>query len=82
MIGSSALSHIKPPDASTIAAPELVALRSQVEAITTHWLQGSDRQTPGQATAKLTLRLPQAHVDALMVNAGALGAQKAVTANA
>jgi len=34
---------------------------------------GSDGQTPGQATAKLTLRLPQAHSDALMLNAGALG---------
>jgi hypothetical protein len=38
---------------------------------------GSDGQTPGQApaqeTAKLTLRLPQAHADALMLNAGALG---------
>ena len=39
--------------------------------------RGSDGQTPGQAptqtTAKLTLRLPQAHADALMLNAGALG---------
>lgn len=38
---------------------------------------GSDGQTSGQAptqgTAKLTLRLPQAHADALMLNAGALG---------
>ena len=34
---------------------------------------GSDGQTPGQATAKMTLRLPQAHSDALMLNAGALG---------
>jgi len=34
---------------------------------------GSDGQTPGQAMAKLTLRLPQAHADALMLNAGALG---------
>ena len=38
---------------------------------------GSDGQTPGraptQATAKLTLRLPQAHADALMLNAGVLG---------
>ena len=38
---------------------------------------GSDGQTLGQAvaqeTAKLTLRLPQAHADALMLNAGALG---------
>ena len=44
-----ALSRIKPPDASTIAAPELIALRSRVEGITTRWLQGSDRQTPSQA---------------------------------
>ena len=39
--------------------------------------KGSDGQTPGQAvaqeTAKLTLRLPQPHADALMLNAGALG---------
>ena len=37
----------------------------------------SDGQTPDQAptreTAKLTLRLPQAHADVLMLNAGALG---------
>lgn len=44
-----ALSRIKPPDASSIAAPELIALRSRVEAITRRWLQGSDRQTPSQA---------------------------------
>ncbi len=38
---------------------------------------GSDGQTPDhmptRETAKLTLRLPQAHADALMLNAGALG---------
>ncbi len=34
---------------------------------------GSDGQTPAQAIAKLTLRLSQAHADALMLNAGALG---------
>lgn len=38
---------------------------------------GSDGQTPDQAptqaTAKLTLRLPEAHADALMLNASALG---------
>jgi ParB family chromosome partitioning protein len=44
-----ALSRIKPPDAAVTAAPELVALRSRVEAITTRWLQGSDRQTSPQA---------------------------------
>jgi ParB family transcriptional regulator, chromosome partitioning protein len=44
-----ALSRINPPDASTVAAPELVALRGRVEAITTRWLQGFDRQTPSQA---------------------------------
>lgn len=43
-----ALSRIEPPDASTISAPELIALRSRVEGITTRWLQGSDRQTPSQ----------------------------------
>ena len=44
-----ALSRIKPPDTSSTAAPELIALRSRVEGITTRWLQGSDRQTPSQA---------------------------------
>ena len=44
-----ALGRIKPPDAGTVAAPELVALRSRVECIATRWLQGSDRQTPSQA---------------------------------
>jgi ParB family transcriptional regulator, chromosome partitioning protein len=43
-----ALSRIKPPDAAAPAAPALVALRSRVEAITTRWMQGSDRQTPSQ----------------------------------
>jgi hypothetical protein len=33
---------------------------------------GSDGQTPGQAMAKLTPPLPQAHADTLMLNAGAL----------
>ena len=44
-----ALSRIKLPDAGTIAAPELIAPRTRVEAIATRWLQGSDRQTPSQA---------------------------------
>ncbi len=44
-----ALSRIKPPDASTIAAIDLIALRGRVEGIATRWLQGSDRQTPSQA---------------------------------
>jgi ParB family chromosome partitioning protein len=44
-----ALSRIKPPDASLVAAPALIALRGRVEGITTRWLQGSDRQTPSQA---------------------------------
>ena len=44
-----ALSRIKPPDTSPIAAPELVALRSRVDDIIQRWLQGSDRQTPSQA---------------------------------
>lgn len=43
-----ALSRIEPPDASTISAPELIALRSRVEGITTRWLQGPDGQTPSQ----------------------------------
>jgi ParB family transcriptional regulator, chromosome partitioning protein len=44
-----ALSRIKPPAASPIATPDLIALRGRVETITTRWLQGSDRQTPSQA---------------------------------
>jgi ParB family chromosome partitioning protein len=44
-----ALSRINPPDAGTTATSDLVALRSRVEAITTRWLQGSDRQTAAQA---------------------------------
>ena len=43
------LSRITPPDAGRTATPDLVALRSRVEAITTRWLQGSDRQTPSHA---------------------------------
>ncbi len=44
-----ALSRIKPPHASPIAVPDLIALRGRVKGITTRWLQGSDRQTPSQA---------------------------------
>jgi ParB family chromosome partitioning protein len=44
-----ALSRIKPPDASPVAMPELIALRGRVESIAQRWLQGSDRQTPSQA---------------------------------
>lgn len=33
----------------------------------------SDGQTPGQSMAKLTLRLPQPHADALVLNAVTLG---------
>ena len=44
-----ALGRIKPPVASSIALPELIALRGRVEIITQRWLQGSDRQTPSQA---------------------------------
>ena len=44
-----ALSRIKPPDASLVAAPALIALQGRVESIATRWLQGSDRQTPSQA---------------------------------
>lgn len=43
------LSRIKPPMASPIAAPDLLALRGRVETIAQRWLQGSDRQTPSQA---------------------------------
>ena len=42
------LSRITPLEGGTTATPDLVALRSRVEAITTRWLQGSDRQTPSQ----------------------------------
>jgi ParB family chromosome partitioning protein len=44
-----ALRRIKPPMASPIAAPDLIALRGRVETIAQRWLQGSDRQTPSQA---------------------------------
>lgn len=44
-----AVSSIKLHDAVTIAAPELIAMRSRVEASTTPGLQGSDRQTLPQA---------------------------------
>jgi len=44
-----ALSRIELPVESSVAMPELVALRGRVEAITERWLQGSDRQTPSQA---------------------------------
>jgi ParB family transcriptional regulator, chromosome partitioning protein len=44
-----ALSRIKSPDGSSIAAPDLIALRGRVETITQRWLQRSDRQTPSQA---------------------------------
>ena len=44
-----ALSRIKPPDASSVATPNLIALRGRIETITKRWLQGSDRQTLSQA---------------------------------
>ncbi len=44
-----ALSRMKATDAAATATPGLVALRSRVEAITTRWLEGSDRQTPSQS---------------------------------
>jgi len=40
---------------------------------TTAVAAGSDGQAPPQAMAKLTLRLPQAHADALILNAMTLG---------
>ena len=43
------LGRIRLFDADSVALPELIALRIRVEAITTHWLQGSDCQTPSQA---------------------------------
>ncbi len=44
-----ALGRIRPTNSYKVALPELIALRIRVEDITTHWLQGSDRQTPSQA---------------------------------
>ncbi len=44
-----ALVRIKPPDATAIAAPELVALLARLECIAQRWRQGSDGQTPSQA---------------------------------
>jgi len=35
--------------------------------------QGSDRQTPDRSIAKLMLRLPRPHAEALILNAGSLG---------
>jgi ParB family chromosome partitioning protein len=43
-----ALGRLRPSSSHQVALPELVALRIRVEGITTHWLQGSDRQTPSQ----------------------------------
>lgn len=43
-----ALGRIKMPDTTSAAAPDLIALRSRVEAVATRWLLGSDRQTPSQ----------------------------------
>ncbi len=43
-----ALGRIQPSNSHQVALPELLALRIRVEDITTHWLQGSDRQTPSQ----------------------------------
>ena len=55
----------------------VVSLDLRATAAVSPMTRGSDGQTPDQAptreTAKLTLRLPQAHADALMLNAGALG---------
>lgn len=47
---------------STIAESELTVTQP-----------GSDRPTPSYSTSKLTLRLPQPHADALIVNAVGLG---------
>ncbi len=44
-----ALGRIQPSNSYKVALPELIALRIRVEDITTHWLHGSDRQTPSQA---------------------------------
>jgi hypothetical protein len=55
----------------------VMSLDLHVPATVAPMKQGSDGQTPDEAptreTAKLTLRLPQAHAEALMLNAGALG---------
>lgn len=55
----------------------VMSLDLRPTAAVAHVNPGSDGQTPDQAPtreiAKLTLRLSQAHADALMLNAGALG---------
>lgn len=55
----------------------VMSLELRATAVVVPTERGSDGQTPDEAspreTAKLTLRLPQAHADALMLNAGALG---------
>ena len=55
----------------------LMSLDLRATAAVSQMKRGSDGQTSDQAptreTAKLTLRLPQAHADALMLNAAALG---------
>ena len=44
-----ALSRIEPSDREAVAPPELIALRTRLEGIAKHWLQGSDGQIPSQA---------------------------------
>ena len=55
----------------------VMSLDLRATAVVAPMTRGSDGQTPDQVptreTAKLTLRLSQAHADALMLNAGALG---------
>lgn len=55
----------------------VMSLDLRATAVVSPMRRGSDGQTPDQIpsreTAKLTLRLSQAHADALMLNAGALG---------
>lgn len=55
----------------------VISLDLRATAVVVPTDRGSDGQTPEQVptreTAKLTLRLSQAHADALMLNAGALG---------
>jgi hypothetical protein len=57
----------------TVAHLARQALLSTIASEPTANPLGSDCPTPGFSTAKLTLRLPQPHADALIVNAVGLG---------
>jgi hypothetical protein len=56
---------------SQMARQALVARLDSRSTAPVAW--GSDRQTPGRPVAKLMLRLPQPHAEALILKAGTLG---------